>query len=144
MAIYFIARERQTLILIVDEAHEMLRHDGGKVGRAMAMLLKTMVNEGVFSIVLLGTEELLPLFHSTPEQPSELRSRCVPDEEVTLAPFGIKKERDRGYFFKFLKRLEVKMVEEGVVDRALGWVDSIEDRAKVYDMSQGSSIAGCR
>jgi hypothetical protein len=73
-----------------------------------------------------------------------LRSRCVPDEEVTLAPFGIKKERDRGYFFKFLKRLEVKMVEEGVVDRALGWVDSIEDRAKVYDMSQGILGTPCR
>jgi type II secretory pathway predicted ATPase ExeA len=144
-AIYFIARARRTMLLIVDEAHEMLRHDGGKVGKAMAMLLKTMVNDGVFSIVLLGTDEMLPLFHSPQkDKPSELRSRCVMDEEVTLQPFDIRKAEDRKYFFSFLKRLEIKMVEDGVVDHALGWVDSIEDRAKIYDMSLGILGIACR
>ena len=59
----------------------MLRYDGGKTGKSMAMLLKTMVNEGIFSVVLVGTEEMLGLFRS-----KELKSRTVADEDATLRP----------------------------------------------------------
>lgn len=139
-AIYHIARIKRTVVLIIDEAHELLRHDGGKVGKQMAMLLKTMLNEGCFSIVLLGTDEMLKLFHIS----NELRNRCVPDEDVNLSAFDIRKADDRIYFFTFLKRLETQMVENGVVDEALGWVDTIEDRARIFDMCEGVPGVACK
>ncbi|MGY4345122.1 hypothetical protein ACVWXM_001586 [Bradyrhizobium sp. GM7.3] len=139
LAIYEIARKKRTSLLIIDEAHEMLRHDGGKVGTHMASLLKTMVNECVFSILLIGTDELQPLYVSV-----EAHSRSVPDEDVQLAAFDIAKEKDRDYFFPFLKLLEERMVQDGVVDRPLGWVDCIEDCARIYDMSGGVLGTPCR
>jgi hypothetical protein len=139
-AIYHLARSRRTLLLIIDEAHELLRHDGGKTGMAMAMMLKSIVNEGAFSIVLVGTEELLQLFHIS----RELKNRCLTDEEVTLAAFDIKKEKDRTYFFKFLKTIEDRMAQDDVVDRKLGWVDTLEDRAKIFDMCEGVLGVACR
>jgi hypothetical protein len=139
-AIYHIARTKRTLLLIIDEAHELLRHDGGKVGMSMAMLIKTMLNEGVFSIVVLGTDEVLNLFHIS----KELKNRCVSEETVTLKAFDIKSVKDRVYFFKFLKRIEEEMVAAGVVDSPLGWVDTLEDRAKIYDMCGGVLGVACR
>ncbi|QAU48850.1 ATP-binding protein [Bradyrhizobium guangzhouense] len=138
-SIYEIARTKRTLLLVIDEAHELLRHDGGKTGHNMAMLLKTMVNEGIFSVVLVGTKEMLGLFRS-----KELKSRTVADEDATLLPFDIKKEADRNYFFKFLQRVEDEMVKRGVVDEPLGWVSTIEDRAKIYDMCDGVPGIACR
>ncbi|GAB9109854.1 ATP-binding protein [Bradyrhizobium diazoefficiens] len=138
-AIYNAARAKRTLLLIVDEAHELLRYDGGKTRHSMAMLLKTMVNEGVFSIVLVGTDDLRPLFRS-----KELINRTVSDEEVTLRPFDIKKEADRRYFFKFLQRVEDEMVSAGIVDEPLGWVATLEDRAKIFDMCEGVPGVACR
>ena len=137
--VYHAARTKRTLLLIIDEAHEMLRYDGGKTGKSMAMLLKTMVNEGIFSVVLVGTDEMLDLFRS-----KELKSRTVADEDATLLPFDIKKEADRRYFFHFLKRIEDEMVKTGVVDEPLGWVSSLEDRAKIYDMCEGVPGIACR
>lgn len=137
--IYHLAREKHTLLLVIDEAHEMLRHDGGKTGHSMAMLLKTLVNEGIFSIVLVGTDEMRGLFRS-----KELKSRTVADEDATLLPFDIKKEDDRKYFFRFLQRIEDEMVQRGVVDEPLGWVSSVEDRAKIFDMSEGIPGIACR
>jgi hypothetical protein len=136
--IYHIAREKRTLLLIIDEAHEMLRHDGGKTGHSMAMLVKAMVNEGIFSVILVGTDEMLGLFRS-----KELKSRTVADEDATLLPFDIKKEADRRYFFRFLQRIEDEM-KKGVVDEPLGWVSTIEDRAKIYDMCEGVPGIACR
>jgi hypothetical protein len=137
--IYHAARTKHTLLLIIDEAHEMLRHDGGKTGHSMAMLIKTLVNEGVFSVILIGTDEMLGLFRS-----KELKSRTVADEDATLRPFDIKKAADRVYFFKFLQRIEDEMVKTGVVDEPLGWVSTLEDRAKIYDMCEGVPGIACR
>jgi hypothetical protein len=137
--IYHAARTKHTLLLIIDEAHEMLRYDGGKTGKSMAMLIKTMVNEGIFSVVLVGTDEMLGLFRST-----ELKSRTVADEDATLRPFDIKKAADRAYFFKFLQRIEDEMMKIGVIDEPLGWVSTLEDRAKIYDMCEGVAGIACR
>jgi len=137
--IYHTARTKHTVLLIIDEAHELLRYDGGKTGKSMAMLLKTMVNEGVFSIVLVGTEDLLPLFRS-----KELKNRTVADEDVTLLPFDIRRQADRRYFFRFLQTIEDEMVKAGVVDEPLGWASSLEDRAKIYDMCEGVPGVACK
>ncbi|UGX94811.1 TniB family NTP-binding protein [Bradyrhizobium barranii subsp. barranii] len=137
--IYHIARAKGTVLLVIDEAHEMLRHDGGKVGRQMASLLKVMVNECVFSILLVGTEDLKPLFKSL-----EVLNRSLPDDDCDLRPFDITKRADCEYFFPFLKMLEDRLVEDGVVDRPLGWVDSVEDCARIYDMSGGILGTPCR
>lgn len=137
--LYNVARAKGTVLLVVDEAHEMLRHDGGKVGLQMASLLKTMVNECVFSILLVGTEDLKPLFKSL-----EVLNRSLPDHDCDLRPFDIANQADCEYFFPFLKMLEDRLVEDGVVDQALGWVDSVEDCARIYDMSGGILGTPCR
>ena len=137
--VYHAARTKHTLLLVIDEAHEMLRYDGGKTGKSMAMLLKTMVNEGIFSVVLVGTDEMLGLFRS-----KELKSRTVADEDATLLPFDIKKEGDRRYLFRLLQRVEDEMMKTGVVDEPLGWVSTLEDRAKIYDMCEGVAGIACR
>lgn len=138
--LYNIARKKKTTVLVVDEAHEMLRHDGGKVGKQMASLLKTMVNEGVFSILLVGTEDLQPLFKS-----SEALNRSLPDHDCDLAtPFDIKSKTDCEYFFPFFQALEDRLVKDGVVSKPLGWVSNIEDCARIYDMSGGILGTPCR
>ncbi|MDH2386396.1 ATP-binding protein [Bradyrhizobium sp. CER78] len=137
--LYHAARTKHTLLLVIDEAHEMLRYDGGKTGKNMAMLLKTMVNEGIFSVVLVGTDEMLGLFRS-----QELKNRNVADEDATLLPFDIKIASHRRYFFRFLQRIEDEMMEAHVVDQPLGWVATLEDRAKIYDMCGGVPGIACR
>jgi len=65
-------------------------------------------------------------------------------DDATLLPFDIKKQDDRRYFFRFLQRIEDEMVKTGVVDEPLGWVASLEDRAKIYDMCNGVPGIACR
>jgi hypothetical protein len=75
--------------------------------------LKSLVNAGVFSIVLMGTDDAAPLFRA-----EELVSRCK-----TILDFGrfdVKVPDDRNYFFGFTGHLERKMLEKGIVDRPIG------------------------
>jgi hypothetical protein len=61
-----------------------------------------------------------------------------------LRRFDAKSREDCDYFFPFLKMFEDCLKEDGIVDRTLGWVDSIEDCARFYDMSAGILGTPCR
>jgi len=132
-AISEIARKRKTVVIALDEAHNCLTYDGGKTGAQMAKIIKSLVNNGIFSVILMGTEDTKRLFKLDPE----LLSRCVPDGEIDLDKFDIKRAEDRNYFFGFVERLEKRMIRDGVIDDRIGLVDSIEARATIYDMAAG-------
>jgi hypothetical protein len=132
-AISKIARKRKTVIIVLDEAHNCLAYDGGKTGQQMAKVIKSLVNDGIFSVILMGTEETKRLFKIDPE----LLSRCVPDGDIDLARFDIKNAQDRVYFFSFVERLENRMVRDGVIDDRIELTGSVEARATVYDMADG-------
>ncbi|BBO14793.1 ATP-binding protein [Bradyrhizobium sp. TM102] len=127
------ARKYNTRILVIDEAHSILAYDGGKLGPQMARCIHGLVNEGIFSVILMGTEKVERLF----KMDDELKSRKVLDMKADLSRFDVAKAEDRGYFFGFIDRLESQMVKDGVVTRKLGLVHSVEDRARLFDMAEG-------
>jgi hypothetical protein len=126
-----IARARRTSVIVLDEAHSMLVHGGEGVARIMATSVKSLVNDAVFSVVILGTDDVYPLFKISPE----LRSRCK--ETVNLGKLKIGIREDRDYFFKFAGFLEQEMRKKKVIDESVGLIDSVENRALVYDMADG-------
>jgi hypothetical protein len=128
------ARKRNTNIVVIDEGHSILAYDGGKLGPQMARCIHGLVNEGIFSVILMGTEKVDRLF----KMDDELKSRKVPpDMEADLSKFDVAKAEDRGYFFGFIDRLEDKMVAKKVVSKKLGLVRSFEGRAILFDMAEG-------
>jgi hypothetical protein len=132
-AIAEIARKRRTSVIVLDEAHNVLTFDGGQIGKQMAKIIKSLVNNGIFSVILMGTEETKRLFKLDPE----LLSRCVPDGDIDLDRFDIKQADDRNYFFKFVERLEARMIKDGVIDDRMDLTGSVEAQATIYDMADG-------
>jgi AAA domain len=128
-----IARKKKTTVIVLDEAHNMLTYDGGQIGKQMAKIIKSLVNDAIFSVILMGTEDTKRLFKLDPE----LLSRCVPDGDIDLDRFDIKNAEDRDYFFKFVERLEGRMIRDGVIDDRLDLTGSLEAKATVYDMADG-------
>ncbi|CAL8969085.1 hypothetical protein RHODGE_RHODGE_03525 [Rhodoplanes serenus] len=126
-----IAKEKRTFVVVLDEAHNLLIDAGINTARSMAGALKSLVNDAVFSIAILGTDKMLPLFTAEPE----LRSRRK--ETISLTAFDIAVKEDRQYFFGFAAKLERKMLDDGVVDAPIGLVESVEARAILYDMTGG-------
>lgn len=133
MAIKKLARKYKTTVLAIDEAHNMLLYDGGKIGKQMADLLKGMVNMGIFSIILLGTADVRKLFTIS----KELQNRCQVGMDIGLDRLDVKARIERQYFYSFVDRLERKMTETGVIDDKIGLNDSVEAKATVYDMADG-------
>lgn len=130
-AIGHAARAKNTCAFALDEAHEILRYDGGKMGGQMMEALKGIVNQAVASLIISGTRDARRLFNS------ELSNRVMTEAAVNLNPFRVQDLEDRKYFFGFIKRLEEHMLEDGVVDRRLGFTDSLEDRARLFDIEDG-------
>jgi hypothetical protein len=127
------ARKRNTCVVAIDEAHSILAYDGGKLGPQMARIVHGLVNEGIFSIVLMGTDKVEKLF----KMDSELKSRKFTQVEANMSKFDVWNADDRGYFFRFIDSLEDRMVKDGVVARKLGLIGSVDDRAKLFDMADG-------
>lgn len=129
-AIRAIAREKKTRVIVLDEAGNMLTNAGDGVTKNMAKAIKGLVNQGIFSVILMGTGEVRKLFAY-----SELQSRNC--GTIDLGRFDIKIKADRKYFFTFVDDFEKRMLKDGVIDRPLGMVESVESRATVYDFSGG-------
>ena len=130
-AIQELARKQGTLVVALDEAHNMLLHNGGATAEIMGAALKSLVNDAIFSLVLLGTEEALQLLSANKEFTSRAK------ETVDLGKFEINVSEDRDYFFGFAGYLEEQMLEKRVIDSRLGMIDGVRERAVVYDMAEG-------
>ena len=105
----------------------MLAHAGVKVAKQMAKAIKGLVNKAIFSVILMGTEEVRTFFNKD----KELQSRNC--GTIDLDRFDIRWPEDRKYFFTFVADFEKRMVKDKVIDRPLGMVDSVEGRAIIYD-----------
>jgi hypothetical protein len=126
-----IAIERKTRVIVLDEAGNMLMHDAGKIGRQMANAIKGLVNEAIFSVILMGTEEVNQLFMLSPE----LQSRNC--GAVNVGRFDVRRKEDRDYFFGFVDRFEKRLLSDKIIDRPLGLVGDVVSRASVYDFADG-------
>jgi hypothetical protein len=129
-AIRKIARVRGTTIIILDEAHNLLTGAGHKTPLIMAKAIKSLVNDGLFSVVLSGTDKMTPLLTCDPE----LRSR--EREPIHFRKLDLTKE-DCRYFLDFVAHFEGKMKEFGVIDDYIGLTGGAESCATTYDMADG-------
>lgn len=128
-AIIAVVRPRGTRVVILDEAHNLLVHDAGKLRIAMAQALKSLLNESVFSLVLAGTNDADPLFQG------ELAGRVYKDFD--LGRLRIEREEDRSYFFTFVKKYENRLVKDGVLDAKFGLTEDRRTRAQIYEAADG-------
>lgn len=129
-AIRKIARVRGTTIIILDEAHNLLTSGGHKTPLIMAKAIKSLVNDGLFSVVLSGTDKMLPLLTCDPE----LRSR--EREPILFRKLDLTTE-DCRYFLDFVAHFEMRMKNSGVIDDYVGLTSGVESCATAYDMANG-------
>jgi hypothetical protein len=130
------ARAKNTVVVVVDEAHNMLTE--GASPKQMAKSLKGILNDAVFSLILLGTEDLHSLFKASRELLS--RSR----EIVDLGKLKIGDKEDCEYFFGFANLLEERMLEAKVIDHPIGLAATPLRCAQLYDMADGVIGTVCR
>lgn len=126
-----IARDRKTMVLVFDEAHNMIIDDATRRNTAMAKSMKSLVNDGIFSIVCVGTDQMKQLFAADKELAGRLKT------PIDFGAFSINQQRDRDYFFNFVRLLEAAMVKKGVIDNKIGLLDTAKKRACVYDFAGG-------
>lgn len=129
-AIRDIARVRGTTIIILDEAHNLLTNAGHHAPLVMAKAIKSLLNDGLFSVVLAGTDKMMPLLTADPE----LRSRQrLP---IQFTRHGLTTD-DCRYFMDFVAHFERQMKDSRVIDDYIGLTNGIESCATTYDMADG-------
>ncbi|MGY4462017.1 ATP-binding protein [Bradyrhizobium sp. LB13.1] len=134
-AIRKVAREAGTYVVALDESHTPLGSVNKRERAAtIASHFKSLVNDGLFAIVLMGTSDAELYF----EMSAELNNRKI--EGVSLEPVDLRRADHYHYFYKFVGRIERQMVREGIIEQPIRLIDNVRSRAMVYDMSQG--IAG--
>lgn len=129
-AIRKIARKCNTTIIILDEAHNLLAQGGARTPNVMAKAFRSLVNDGIFSVVVAGTSEMAPLLKADAELLSRQR------EAVMFDRLGLDQE-DCRYFLNFVARFENDLVREGIIDRPIGLTASADSCATVYDLADG-------
>ncbi|MFN4922537.1 MAG: TniB family NTP-binding protein [Bradyrhizobium sp.] len=130
-AIRNIARSRHTYVVVLDEANNMIGQDAVTTARPMAKAIKSLVNEGVFAVVVMGTDKAYRLFEVDPE----LNSRKIAD--INLDPINLSIPGERSYFFKFVGLIDRQMERDGIVETRVRLIEDLKSRAMVYDMSGG-------
>lgn len=99
-------------LLIIDEAHHSGRKSG--FGAEVAAELKIMLDTGTVPIVLLGTEEAIPIIGADRELSGRLFSPC------RLAPLDMNDDEDFDLWTGFLDALDTRMVADGIVSAPAG------------------------
>ncbi|WDQ99671.1 ATP-binding protein [Devosia sp. J2-20] len=122
-----LARKDRTTLIVLDEAHAMLKET--TIDR-MAAGLKSLLNHGVFSIVLIGTDELRPLFRH-----SELRSRT--EMPLDFSSPGRPTMASCVNLFQFAEKFCAALYDEGVIDSPFRPTSTISHCAVLYDITGG-------
>ncbi|PXA90881.1 hypothetical protein DMC47_27075 [Nostoc sp. 3335mG] len=127
-AIRKIARHRETNLVIIDEASNALKGTHNQL--SMAKAIKSLVNDGLFSIVLAGTSAVNSLINCDPELMSRTKERI---------DFGRLRQNqpDLRYFMDFVRDLENRMIQLQVMDNPIGLATDIGACGAAYDMSEG-------
>jgi hypothetical protein len=127
-----VARSRKTTVIVLDETHNMIINNQAiKSTRSMAKAMKSLLNDGVFSVVCAGTEEMRQLFDADDELAGRMK------DPIDFGGFNIEDQDDRDYFFGFVAELESEMLSKKVIDKPIGLIDSVESRGWVYDFADG-------
>lgn len=130
-----IARKRGTLIVVLDEAHNLLA--GGPVTRThMQKAFKSLVNEGLFSLVICGTEKVMSLIDD-----AELLSRRKEIIDFSKLKLTV---TDLAYFRKFVEYLEGEMLARQVISSPIGLTETPQEYGYLYDMADGAIGVVCR
>ncbi|WP_297107652.1 ATP-binding protein [uncultured Devosia sp.] len=127
-AIMNIARKRGTSLVVFDEAHNVLSDARSDV---MARAMKSLINDGVFSIALAGTDDLLPLLHH-----QELAQRAK--EPIWFKPATTDQIETCSAFFAFVEELCDQMLKEGAIALPFRPTSSKNQCALLFDMCEGS------
>ena len=126
-----LARQRKTVLVVLDEANNMLKGDTGKVAAEMAKALKSMVNDAVFSLVLSGTQRVRELMQADAEFDGRKRY------PMEFEPASIDDHRAVIEFCAYVQTLLQRMVSEGVIDRPFNPLATVDDMATVFEMAGG-------
>jgi hypothetical protein len=126
-----VARDRRTPVVVLDETHNMIIDGAYKSTKAMAKAVKSLLNDGVFSIVCAGTEAMTQLFDIDDEFAGRMK------DPIDFGKFEISEQEDRDYFFNFVGELEGEMLARKVIDKEIGLLDTVKARASVYDFAGG-------
>lgn len=104
--------DARTELLVIDEAH----HGGRKSGFSQEITaeMKIMLDTGRVPIVLLGTEEAVPIVGADPEFSGRLFSPC------RLAPLDMSDDEDWDLWCGFLEALDARMISENIVTAKAG------------------------
>lgn len=124
-----IAAVKNTSILVLDEAHSVLIQSSPAKA---ANSLKSLLNDGLFSLVVCGTEAVAPLFSSSTEFGSRLLT------PINLTPPTSADADGCNEIFEFAQRLCDEIHRAGVIDRPFNIVDTVEHCAILYDMTGGT------
>lgn len=127
-----VARQAGTYVVVFDESHTPLgKSRKCEWAATIASHFKSLVNDGLFSIIVMGTSDAELFF----EMSAELSNRRI--EGVSLEPVDLRQPEHFHYFFRFVGRIDRQMVREGIIDEPIGLIDDVRSRAMVYDLSQG-------
>jgi hypothetical protein len=128
-----VARDSGTYILVLDESHTPIvgRRSKREWAMTLAPLFKSLTNDGLFAVIVMGTDDALLYFQVS----DELNNRLF--DAVSLAPVNLLDPSQHHYFFKFVGRIDRQMVRDGIVDAPVGLIDDVRSRAMTYDLAQG-------
>jgi hypothetical protein len=129
-SIVAIARDRKTTLVVLDEAHNMLPYNTTEAVRSVATSLKSLVNNGAFSIVMAGTERLRPVC-TDGEFGSGMK---VP---VDFGAASLSNNQSLADFFAFIQDLSEQAFSKGVIDRPFNPLATSDDCGAVFDMTGG-------
>jgi hypothetical protein len=127
-AIMKMARKKGTVLVVLDEAHNMVKESGPE---AMAQAIKSILNDAVFSIVLVGTDELKPLFRHT-----ELTQRCK--APISFAPPSLADAEGCREFFEFVEKHCNEMHRVGAIGLPFLPTRHLKQCAALFDMCDGN------
>jgi len=124
-----IAAIKNTSILVLDEAHNVLTNTSPSKA---AHALKSLLNDGLFSLVVCGTDAVRPLFAPSQEFGSRLLAA------IDFTPPAAADVEGCNEMFEYAQRLCDEIYSAGVIDRPFSIVDTIEHCAILYDMTGGT------
>ncbi len=124
------ARAKKTRIVVLDECHSMIQNSGPVLLDSLATALKSFVNDGLFSLVLVGTDKVKRLLQFNENHSRQKRT-------IDFGPASLDDPEDVQYFMQFVGRFEREMLNKKVIDKPLDLIGDVATRAIVFDMARG-------
>lgn len=124
------ARAKKTRIVILDECHSMIQNAGPVLLDSLATAMKSFVNDGIFSLVLVGTDKVRRLLQFNENHSRQKRA-------IDFGAARLDDPEDVEYFMKFVGRFEKEMLSKKVINKPLNLIGDVQTRAIAFDMARG-------